>query len=62
VNLSYSFQTTHLRNRGRLSSSAIPAVFRDGDAKASEFPNLLLLKTTVEKYTPGSETRHAGPL
>ena len=34
-------------------------VFRDGDLKASEVPNLLMLKTTVEKYTPGSETRRA---
>ena len=28
-------------------------------AWAGEFPNLLVLKTTVEKYTPGSETRRA---
>ena len=34
-------------------------VFRDGNLKASEVPNLLVLKTTVEKYTPGSETRRA---
>ena len=34
-------------------------VFRDGDRKANEVPNLLVLKTTVEKYTPGSETRRA---
>ena len=34
-------------------------VFRDGDLRAGEFPNLLVLKTTVEKYTPGSETRRA---
>ena len=34
-------------------------VFRDGDVQASEVPNLLLLKTTVAKYTPGSETRRA---
>ncbi len=34
-------------------------VFRDGDLKAGEVPNLLVLKTTVEKYTPGSETRRA---
>src|SRR6266436_6591469 len=27
--------------------------------KESEVRNLLLLKTTVEKYTPGSETRRA---
>ncbi len=34
-------------------------VFRDGDRNASEVPNLLVLKTTVEKYTPGGETRRA---
>ena len=34
-------------------------VFRDGDVRAGEFPNLLVLKTTVEKYTTGSETRRA---
>lgn len=34
-------------------------VIRDGDRKAIETPNLLVLKTTVVKYTPGSETRRA---
>jgi hypothetical protein len=34
-------------------------VFRQGDHSVSEVPNLLVLKTTVEKYTPGSETRRA---
>lgn len=34
-------------------------VFRDGDRKAREVPNLLVLKTTVEKYTPGNETQRA---
>jgi hypothetical protein len=34
-------------------------VFREGDHSASEIPHLLVLKTTVEKYTPGSETRRA---
>jgi len=34
-------------------------VFRDGDLKAGDVPNLLVLKTTLEKYTPGSETRRA---
>jgi hypothetical protein len=34
-------------------------VFRDGDLRAGVLPNLLVLKTTVEKYTPGSETRRA---
>ena len=34
-------------------------VFREGNRSISEVPNLLVLKTTVEKYTPGSETRRA---
>ncbi len=33
-------------------------VFRDGDRNASG-PQVLILKTTVQKYTPGSETRRA---
>ncbi len=34
-------------------------VLRDGDRNASVVPELLILKTTVQKYTPGSETRRA---
>jgi hypothetical protein len=34
-------------------------VFREGDQSVSEVADLLVLKTTVEKYTPGSETRRA---
>jgi hypothetical protein len=34
-------------------------VYREGDGSASDVPNLLVLRTTVEKYTPGSETRRA---
>ena len=33
-------------------------VFRSGDRNAGG-PDLLILKTTVQKYTPGSETRRA---
>lgn len=32
-------------------------VLRDGDRNASEIANLLTLKTTVQKYSAGSETR-----
>ena len=32
-------------------------VLRDGDRSASGVPGLLILKTTVQKYTPGSQTR-----
>jgi hypothetical protein len=34
-------------------------VFRSGDRNAYDAPGLLILKTTVQKYTPGSETRRA---
>jgi hypothetical protein len=34
-------------------------VLRDGDRKAANATDLLLLKTVVEKYTAGSETRRA---
>jgi hypothetical protein len=34
-------------------------VLRDGDRSANGTPDLLILKTTVQKYTPGSETRRA---
>src|ERR1700756_135878 len=34
-------------------------VFRDGDRNASSAPSLLVLRTTIDKYVPGSETRRA---
>jgi len=34
-------------------------LFRNGDRNANEVPGLLILKTTVQAYTPGSETRRA---
>ena len=34
-------------------------VLRDGDRSAIDVSDLLILKTTVQKYTPGSETRRA---
>jgi hypothetical protein len=34
-------------------------VFRNGDRNANDVPGMLILKTTVQKYTPGSETRRA---
>jgi hypothetical protein len=59
--LAYSFQAatyeglleelnkTHRFNR----------IFREGDRKAADAPNLLVLKTTVVKYTAGNETQRA---
>lgn len=34
-------------------------VLRDGDRNAGDVSDLLILKTTVQKYTPGSETQRA---
>jgi len=34
-------------------------VFRSGDRNANDVPGLLILKTAVQKYTPGSETQRA---
>ena len=34
-------------------------VLRDGDRNAGDVSDLLILKTTVQKYAPGSETRRA---
>jgi hypothetical protein len=61
VDLAYSFQVAIYENLvDELNKTKqFQQVFRDGDLKASEVPNLLVLKTTVEKYTTGSETRRA---
>jgi hypothetical protein len=61
LDLSYSFQIAIYENLVAELNKAkqFQQVFRDGDVRAGEFPNLLVLKTTVEKYTPGSETRRA---
>ena len=34
-------------------------LFRSGDRNANNVPSLLILKTSVQEYTPGSETRRA---
>src|SRR5262245_13930767 len=61
LDLPYSFQIAiyenlvdELRKTGQFQQ-----VFRDGDHNANAAPQLLVLKTTVEKYSPGSETRRA---
>jgi len=61
LDLSYSFQIAIYENlvEDLQKTKQFQQVFRDGDLKASEVPNLLVLKTTVEEYTPGSETRRA---
>jgi len=61
LDLSYSFQIAIYENLvvELKKTKQFAQVFRDGDVRAGKFPNLLVLKTTVEKYTPGSETRRA---
>jgi hypothetical protein len=61
MDLAYSFQIAIYENlvEELNKTKQFKQVFRDGDLKASEVPTLLVLKTTVEKYTPGSETRRA---
>jgi hypothetical protein len=61
LDLAYSFQIAIYENLvvELEKTKQFQQVFRDGDLKANEVPHLLLLKTTVEKYTPGSETRRA---
>jgi len=61
LDLAYSFQVAIYENllEELNKTKQFKQVFRDGDRSASDVPNLLFLQTTVEKYTPGSETRRA---
>lgn len=61
LDLSYSFQVAIYENllQELSRTKQFRQVLRDGDRKANEAPNLLALKTTVEKYSQGSETRRA---
>ncbi len=40
-------------------TNSFDKVFRSGDHKASDAADLLILKTTILKYVPGSQTRRA---
>ena len=61
INLAYSFQVaTYESLLEELNNThQFKHVFREADRKAGDVPNLLVLKTTVVKYTAGSETRRA---
>jgi len=61
VNLASSFQIAIYENLvNELSKTKrFKQVLRDGDRSASDTSDLLILKTAVQKYTPGSETRRA---
>jgi hypothetical protein len=61
LDLAYSFQIAIYENlvEELNKTKQFQQVFRDGDVRAGQVPSLLVLKTTVEKYMPGSETRRA---
>jgi hypothetical protein len=61
VNLSPSFQIAIYENllQELNRTKQFKQVLRDGDRRAGDLSNLLILKTTVQKYTAGSETRRA---
>ncbi|MGA7631354.1 MAG: DUF4410 domain-containing protein [Terriglobales bacterium] len=61
VQLAYSFQAAIYESllEELNKTHQFKHVFREGDRKAGDAPNLLVLKATVVKYTPGSETRRA---
>jgi len=61
LDLAHSFQVAIYENLlDELNKTKrFKQVVREGDRKASEVPNLLILKTTVVKYRRGSETERA---
>lgn len=61
VDLAHSFQVAIYENllEELNKTKRFKYVLREGDSKASEIPDLLILKTMVVKYTPGSETQRA---
>lgn len=61
LELAHSFQVAIYENllEELNKTKQFKYVIREGDDKASEIPDLLILKTTIVKYTPGSETKRA---
>ena len=61
INLAPSFQIAIYESllKELSKTKQFKQVVRDGDRNASDISNLLILKTTVEKYTAGSETKRA---
>jgi hypothetical protein len=61
VGLAYDFQIAIYENLvAELRKAKVSQqVLREGDRKILEVPDLLVLKTIVENYTPGSETQRA---
>ena len=61
LDLAHSFQVAIYENllEELSKTKRFQQVLRDGDSKASQLPNLLILKTKLVKYTRGSETQRA---
>jgi hypothetical protein len=61
VSLEPSFQAAIYENflEELAKTKQFKQLFRSGDRNANDVPGLLILKTTVKKYTAGSETRRA---
>jgi hypothetical protein len=61
INLAPSFQIAIYENllRELSKTKQFQQVLRDGDRNSADIRDLLFLKTTVERYTAGSETRRA---
>jgi hypothetical protein len=61
INLAPSFQLAIYENvlQELGKTKQFKDVLRQGDRTATDTANLLLLKTTLEKYSPGSETQRA---
>jgi hypothetical protein len=61
LDLAHSFQVAIYENllEELNKTKRFKSVLREGDSKASEISDLLILKTMVVKYTPGSETQRA---
>ena len=61
LDLAHSFQVAIYENllEELNKTKQFKYVLREGDSNASGTPDLLILKTMVVKYTPGSETQRA---
>jgi hypothetical protein len=61
MDLAHSFQVAIYENllEELNKTKRFKYVFREGDSNANGIPDLLILKTMVVKYTPGSETQRA---
>jgi hypothetical protein len=61
MDLAHSFQVAIYENllEELAKTKRFKQVLREGDSKAGQLPNLLILKTKLVKYTRGSETQRA---